>query len=228
MFVAARLFFTLPGLLERSLLYAANAASVALLAIASVGTAAAQPAFTLKPGAWETSSASPGADSAVMKEQLAKLPAQLRDIVAKNMAKAPTTVVSKRCVTRDEGDYLKSMQARIGGNVKCETKNSRSSGSSYSWSSHCAGTIGPQATPMESDSDHQLTMAADSYQHKMTMSYKTGTTAPMKTESTTSGRFLSQPPPHACLVMPVVIGVHRFQVLLFQTNLYLDQDFCDQ
>jgi hypothetical protein len=180
----------LPGFRGRSRLCAASAASVTVLTFALMSTAAAQPAFTLKPGAWETSSASPGADSAVMKEQLAKLPAQIRDTVAKNMAKAPTTVVSKRCVTRDEGDYIKSMQARVGGNVKCETKNSRSSGSSYSWSSHCAGTIGPQATPIESDSDHQLTMAADSYQHKMTMSYKTGATAPMKTESTTSGRFL--------------------------------------
>ena len=163
---------------------------VITMAVLSSSNANAQPSIKLKPGAWENTTTSAGIDIAALQEQLAKLPPQMRESFAKNIPTGPQTSTAKRCVTADEGDFVKSMQSRMNAKVQCETLNSRSSGSTYSWSSRCTGTVGPQSTPMKSESEHQLTMAGDTYQHKMTMKNQSGEAAAIKRETTTTGRFL--------------------------------------
>ena len=166
------------------------AAVMMTTAVLPLSNANAQPAIKLQPGAWENTTTSAGMDNSALQEQLAKLPPQMRETFAKSIPTGPQTSTAKRCVTADEGDFVKSMQSRMNAKVQCETLNSRSSGSTYSWSSRCTGTVGPQSTPMKSESEHQLTMAGDTYQHKMTMKNQSGEAAAIKRETTTTGRFL--------------------------------------
>lgn len=161
-----------------------------VLAGIAFNAAQAQSIPKLKPGAWEQTTITPAADSSAMREQMAKMPPQVREMMEKSMPKGPQTHVNKHCVSGNDEAFAQSMQSRMGANVKCDNVNMRPSGTTHSWTSRCAGTIGPNQTAFKSESEHQFTLTGDAYQHKMKMKNEGGPGGPTTSESTTNGRFL--------------------------------------
>lgn len=152
-------------------------------------SAYAQSLPKLKPGAWEmTSTSTP--DASAMRDQLAKMPPQIREMMEKSMLRGPQTTVTKHCVTPKDEAFGQDVMARMGGNVKCDTIGMRQSGNTYSWTSRCAGTMGPGGVAIKSESTHQLTTSGDTYQHKMSVKSEGGPMGGNTTESSSSGRFL--------------------------------------
>ena len=93
------------------------AAVMMTTAVLPLSNANAQPAIKLQPGAWENTTTSAGMDNSALQEQLAKLPLQIRETFAKSIPTGPQTSTAKRCVTADEGDFVKSMQSRMNAKV---------------------------------------------------------------------------------------------------------------
>jgi len=168
----------------------ATLAIVAVIGLSMPIAASAQSLPKLKPGAWEITSMHDGNDMRGMEEMLAKMPPQVRDMMQKKMTQGPTSSVMKHCATPNDEAFAADMQAMMGANVKCSNTNIRQSGSTYTWTSSCAGEMMP-GRPFRSDSDHTVSLqGSDAFSHKSVSRTSGGPMGATSRTSTTQGRFL--------------------------------------